>query len=140
MQSIIPYLTVSNAPEAIDFYVKALGAKENARVPHEDGRILHADLSINGSSFYLMDAFPEHPANERCGSVEAPAVEKPSPTSIVVNYAKPADVDSAYGRAVEAGCKAVTEPEDAFWNARWAAVCDPYGHIWMFNADLPAKN
>src|SRR5262249_22493000 len=43
MNPIVPYLTVSNASEAIAFYKKAFDAKENARVPEEKGtRIMHA--------------------------------------------------------------------------------------------------
>jgi PhnB protein len=140
MQTIVPYLTVSNAKEAMGFYAKALGAEEKACVPHEDGRILHADLSVNGGSVFVMDAFPEHAANTECGSVHPPAIDKPSPTSIVINFAKPAEVDAAFKRAVDAGCRGVTGPEDTFWNARFAVVCDPYGHIWMLNAELPAKS
>jgi PhnB protein len=139
MQTIVPYLTVKDAPKAIDFYVKALGAKENARVPGEGGRILHADLVINGGSVYVMDEFPEH-ASEGCGAVHAPSPEKPAPVSTVINYGAPSEVDAAYKRAVDAGCAIVAKPEDTFWNARFAAVGDPYGHIWMLNAELPAKS
>ncbi len=138
MQVIVPYLTVSNAAEAIDFYVKALGAKENARVPAEDGRIMHADLVINGGSVYLMDEFPEHPSGN-CGTVRAPSQQNPAPVANVINYGAPADVDAAFSRAVDAGCAGMMQPEDAFWGARFAAVCDPYGHVWMLNAELSAK-
>src|SRR5690606_34740006 len=123
-----------------EFYKKAIGAEEKARVPHEDGRILHGDIAVNGGSVYVMDPFPEHAANESCGSVLPPAVERPSPTALVVNFAKPAEVDAAYQRAVDAGCRSVSQPEDTFWNARFAVVCDPYGHLWMLNAQLPAKD
>jgi len=139
MQTIVPYLTVKNAPEAIAFYVKALGAKENARVPGEDGRILHADLVINGGSVYVMDEFPEH-ATEGCGPVRAPSLEKPAPVATVINFGAPPDVDAAHSRAVGEGCKTVMEPQDTFWNARFAVVGDPFGHIWMLNAELPAKS
>jgi PhnB protein len=140
MQTIVPYLTVKNAAEAIDFYVKALGAKEVSRAPAEDGkRLLHADLSINGGSVFLMDAFPEHAGNG-CGAVHPPSLETPSATSVVVNFARPAEVDAAHRRAKDAGCVTVMEPQDAFWGARFAAVGDPYGHIWMLNAELPKKD
>jgi PhnB protein len=58
----------------------------------------------------------------------------------VINRTKPAEVDDAFRKAVAAGCTGVQEPEDTFWNARFAIVADPYGHLWMLNADLPAKN
>ena len=42
-------------------------------------------------------------------------------------------------RAMEAGCKSVQEPQDMFWEARFAMLSDPFGHRWMLNAPLPAK-
>lgn len=136
MQTIVPYLTVKSASEAIEFYKKALGARENSRAPADDGkRLLHADLSINGGSVFVMDEFPEHGGSV----VHAPTPERPAPVAMVINFAKPAEIDAAFRRAVDAGCKSVMEPQDTFWNARFAVVGDPYGHSWMLNAALPAK-
>jgi len=58
---------------------------------------------------------------------------------MVIQLSKPADVDAGYKRAIDAGCRSISAPDDMFWNARYASVCDPYGHIWMFNAELPKK-
>lgn len=142
MQNIVPYITVSNAAEAMDFYKKAFGATENARVAEPEGkkRIMHGDLSINGGSVYVMDEFSEHKHTNECGSVTAPSPQKPSATSLVIQLQAPPEVDAGYQRAVDAGCIGISKPEDTFWNARFAVVCDPYGHIWMFNAELPAKS
>ena len=141
MQTIVPYITVKNAAAAMDFYKTALGATENARMGEPDGkkRIYHGDLTVNGGSVYVMDEFPEHAATNDCGSVTAPSPAKPSATSVVIQLKAPPEVDAGYQRAVDAGCVSVSKPEDTFWNARFAVVCDPYGHIWMFNAELPAK-
>lgn len=142
MQPVVPYITVSNAGEAMDFYKKAFGATENARMGEPDGkkRIYHGDLSINGGSVYVMDEFPEPMHKSECGPVTAPSPQKPSATSMVIQLKTPPEVDAGFQRAVDAGCKTISKPEDTFWNARFAVVCDPYGHIWMFNAALPAKN
>jgi PhnB protein len=140
MQGIVPYLTVKNAAEAIDFYKKSLGAEEISRAPTDDGRIMHADLSFNGGSVFVMDEFSEHAHTSDCGSVTAPSPQKPSATSMVIQLKAPPEVDAGYQRALDAGCVSVSKPEDTFWNARFAVVCDPYGHIWMFNAALPAKS
>src|SRR5215467_10867391 len=35
--SVVPYLTVKGANEAIDFYKKAFGATENSRMPAQGG-------------------------------------------------------------------------------------------------------
>ena len=54
--SVSPHLVVDDAAAAIDFYVKAFGATEYGRVPHPDGRLVHAALNINGSMVMLNDA------------------------------------------------------------------------------------
>jgi PhnB protein len=133
---------VSNAAEAMDFYKKAFAATENARMGEPDGkkRIYHGDLSINGGSVYVMDEFSEHANSNEYGSVTAPSPQKPSATSMVIQLKTPPDVDAGYQRAIDAGCVSVSKPEDTFWNARFAVVGDPYGHIWMFNAELPPKS
>src|SRR5258708_35290841 len=58
---VAPYLGVSNAGKAADFYKKAFGASEAMRLPPDDkGRYLHIHLVINGGSGKLGDAFPDH--------------------------------------------------------------------------------
>ncbi len=42
--AVTPYLSVSGAAGAIDFYKKALGAKEVMRMPGPGGRIGHAEI------------------------------------------------------------------------------------------------
>ena len=136
MQVVVPYLTVKDASAAIDFYKKAFGAKENSRAAAQDGkRLMHADISINGGSVFLMDEFPEFGE----GAAKAPNGREGVPVSMVVNYEAPPALDAAYRRAVDAGCKGVQEPNDTFWDARFAILADPYGHTWMLNAPLPAK-
>jgi PhnB protein len=134
VQATNPYLTVKGAADAIAFYQKAFGAKENQRMPTPDGkRVMHADLSINGGTVMLSDEFPDH------GGPPAPTAAKPAPVAIAIQYAKPAEVDATFRRAVEAGCKATMEPQDKFWEARFAMLADPFGHRWMLNAPLPKK-
>src|SRR5882672_9418131 len=61
--SVTPYLVVSNGEHAIEFYKKAFGAVEQYRMPAPDGRLMHASLTINGSTVMLADEFPEHGGN-----------------------------------------------------------------------------
>ena len=57
---VAPYLTVSPAMAAIAFYTTVFGAKQRALMPSFDGlRIMHCELSINGGSVMLADAFSE---------------------------------------------------------------------------------
>jgi PhnB protein len=136
VQPTSPYLTVKGAADAIALYKKAFGAKEKARMPAEDGkRLMHADITINGGTVLLCDEFPEY------GSPAAPAPGNgsPPPVAVTIQYKKPADVDATFERAVGAGCKSVMDPQDTFWDARFAMLTDPFGHRWMLNAPLPKK-
>src|ERR1700757_2109556 len=57
---VAPYLTVSPAFAAITFYTTVFGARQKTLMPSFDGlRIMHCELSINGGSVMLADAFPE---------------------------------------------------------------------------------
>lgn len=138
MSPVTPYLTVKGAADAIAFYVKAFGATENARMPAQDGkRLMHADITINGGRVLMSDEFPEH--GEEHGAVHAPTAKNAAGVAIALHYAKPAEVDAVFRRAVDAGCKSTLEPEDMFWEARFAMLRDPFGHRWMLNAPLPKK-
>ena len=54
-----PYLIVSGAARAIEFYKKAFGATELFRMAQPDGRIGHAEIKIGNSPIMLADEFPE---------------------------------------------------------------------------------
>ncbi|HVE83630.1 MAG TPA: VOC family protein, partial [Myxococcales bacterium] len=57
---IIPHLTVDNAAAAVEFYVKAFGARELRRQPAPGGtKLLHVELEVNGGRLMLCDDFPE---------------------------------------------------------------------------------
>jgi len=123
---VIPHLCVDNGFAAIEFYVKALGAKEVMRVPHKDGkRLMHAELIINGATVHLNDDFPEM----RGGKSSTPKGLGGSPVTLHMNVPS---CDEAVKKAVAAGAKITCEPMDAFWGARYAQVTDPFGHVWAF--------
>ena len=84
-------LTLDNAPEAIDWYKKALGAEEVTRALAPDGRILHAEVRIGNSRIMLNDAMMGGKGPHAMGG---------SPASLWV-YVE--DCDALFKRAVEAG-------------------------------------
>jgi PhnB protein len=137
MPPLTPYLTIKGAAAALEFYKKAFGAKENARLPAQDGkRLMHADITINGGRVLMSDWFEEYQMD---GKVDAPSPSHLAPVAVALHFKKPAEVDAAYQRAMEAGCRNIQQPQDMFWEARFAMLSDPYGHRWMMNAPLPAK-
>lgn len=116
--TITPTLTVRNAAGAIEFYKKALGARQigEAAVCEESGKIMHAELQVGDSIFFLGDEAPQ------MGCVSSPAT--------LYLYVK--DCDAAFKRAVGAGATAKHPVTDMFWGDRVGAVTDPFGHSWTF--------
>ena len=117
---------VEDAAKAIDFYVRALGAKERNRALGPGGKVWHAELELGDSVVMLSDEFPG-------GQMVPP--KKLGGTSASVWLYVP-DVDAAFRRAVQAGATSVQAPETMFWGDRFATVADPYGHLWSIATHL----
>jgi uncharacterized glyoxalase superfamily protein PhnB len=119
--SVTPHLIIRGAPQAIDFYKKALGAEEVMRAMSPDGKIvLHAEIRIGDSSVYLAEEMPQ------MGNKSPLALEG---TPVVIHLWQE-DPDTAFNRAVQAGAKVVMPLADQIWGDRWGMVQDPYGHRW----------
>jgi len=56
-QTLIPYLAVSDARAALQFYAEVFGAEQSGESFEMDaGRIGHAEMTVNGATFYLESA------------------------------------------------------------------------------------
>lgn len=116
-----PSIAVINAPEAIDFYVRAFGAVERYRlIDSASGKIGHAELLINDSLLMLCEEMPEW--NKSPQTLGATTVK----FSLIVDNA-----DKAFGKAIEAGATELMPLTDQFYGFRCGNVRDPYGHEWM---------
>ena len=118
--TITPNLVVADAAKAIDFYKKAFGATEIARMPGPNGGIMHAELRIGDSVFMLGEEMPEMGA-------KGPKTLGGSPVSLYV-YVE--NVDAAWDRAIKAGATTVMPLADMFWGDRAGWLEDPFGHKW----------
>jgi len=137
VQAVTPHLVVNDANAAIEFYKKALGATEVLRMPAQDGkRLMHAELHLNGSRFFLNDDFPEHRNTYGADAVFPP--DRIKGTSVTMHL-EVENCDAAVKRAAEAGATVTMPPWDAFWGARYARIVDPFGHSWSFAHALPAN-
>ena len=58
-QRIVPYLCCRGAADALDFYARAFGAIEQSRMVGDDGRVGHAEITIQGARIMLADEHPE---------------------------------------------------------------------------------
>ena len=121
-KSMTPYLTVSDAAAAIEFYKKALGAEEVVRHPAPDGkRLMHAHLKVLGMDLMLSDDFPEHMGSR------TPQTFGGSPVTLHLHTD---DVDTLWKNAVAAGAKVTMPLADQFWGDRYGQFTDPFGHSW----------
>jgi PhnB protein len=117
--TVTPYLIVQDAARAIDFYVRAFGAKELMRFGHGD-KIGHAEVKIGDSPIMLADEYPD------MGAL-SPQTLGGSPVSILL-YVE--DVDDLVAQAVAAGATLQRPVEDKFYGDRSGSVVDPFGHVW----------
>jgi PhnB protein len=118
--TIIPYLSIKGAADAIEFYKKAFGATESMRLAQPDGRIGHAELQLGDSRVMLADEFPEM-------DFRSPLSMGGSPVHIHMYVDS---VDTVVNRAVAAGAKVIRPVQDQFYGDRTGTVADPYGHVW----------
>src|SRR5437868_4533571 len=124
--TLTPHLVVRNAPEALEFYKKALGAEVLNVAKTPDGKVMHAALRIGDSMLMLNDEMPEFGAL-------SPLANGGAGVTIHI-YTE--DADSAYNRAVSAGAQVKMPLMDQFWGDRYGIVTDPYGHSWSVAAHI----
>ena len=117
-----PYLCVTNAAQAIDFYVQAFGAREHMRMRQPDGRIGHAEIRIGAAPIMLADEFPEM-------EFRSPLTLGGTPVNILI-YVE--DVDARVEQAVAAGATLTRPVADQFYGDRVGVLKDPFGHSWTF--------
>ncbi len=129
--SVTPHLTIKNAGEAMDFYVRAFGATEISRFVLPGMNLLaHGLLQIGDSFVMVADEFPP---DFGCPDSLSPTTAKGTTVALHI-YTD--DVDALYQCALKAGCDTVWEPMDAFWGDRYGMVRDPYGHHWALAAHI----
>src|SRR5271168_3385958 len=117
--SASPRLAFLDPAKAIEFYTRALGAKENFRFQVGDD-IPHAELSIGNSTINVTGEWPEG------GRFSAETLGN-SPIWMTIQVP---DVDAFAQHAVAEGMKMVREPRDQFYGHRDAMLQDPFGYTW----------
>jgi PhnB protein len=120
MSTISPHLVCAGAADAIEFYKKAFGAEEMARLAGPDGRLMHGCIRIEGGTVMLVDEYKEW-------GMQSPLTLGGTP--VTVHLYVP-DVDAFVARAVEAGATVTMPVQDMFWGDRYGVVKDPFGHSW----------
>ena len=119
--SVTAMLTVTDVKAAADFYQKAFGFTKRGIMNGPDGKAIHAELTLRGTTIMLGPEMPQ------MGSRGAKAVGA-SPTSL---YLLTENVDKTVAKALKLGAVPKGSVTDMFWGDRCGAVVDPDGYMWM---------
>ena len=114
-------LTVSDIPTAVSFYQRAFGFSKRAVMNGPDGKPIHAELTLRGTTLMLG---PENPA---LGKRTAKTIGA-SPASLFL-YVD--DVDKVVSKALGSGATSKGRVMDMFWGDRCGTIVDPDGYAWM---------
>ncbi|HEY1656907.1 MAG TPA: VOC family protein [Candidatus Sulfotelmatobacter sp.] len=126
-----PRLAFRDPAKAIEFYQRALGAKEMFRFQVGDD-IPHAEMKIGDSTIDITGEWPEG------GRFSAETLGN-SPVWMSIEVA---DVDAFTEHAVAEGMKLVRPPADQFYGHRDATLTDPFGYTWgiyTVQEDMPVE-
>ena len=120
-REFVPYLSVTNAKEAVAFYSRVFETPPTLRLDMPDGRVMHCEYRVGDARFFLSEELPEHGGT-------------PSPTSLgatsVAIHLYVDDCDAMVEKMTTNGATVLMDPIDMFWGERFARVRDPFGHEW----------
>jgi uncharacterized glyoxalase superfamily protein PhnB len=123
-------LTVSDIKAAVAFYQKAFGFTKRGIMNGPDGKPIHAELTLRGTTLMLG---PENPAfgNRSAKTLGA------SPAGLFI-YVE--NVDKVVAKALGLGATSKGEVMDMFWGDRCGTVVDPEGYNWMVGTHKAEPN
>jgi PhnB protein len=113
-------LTVADVKAAATFYQKAFGFAKRAIMNGPDGKPMHAELTLRGTTLMLG---PE--------GVRGAKTAKTLGASPATLYLLVEKVDQVVAKAVKAGATPAGPVIDMFWGDRVGNVIDPDGNPWM---------
>ena len=129
--AIMPSLAFKGADAALKWYTNVFGATQKMRMDHEDKTIMHAELSIGDSVFFISEENQKF--NKSAKSVNGNSIRL---------YLYVPDVDETLKKAVQNGSTLVMAAEDQFYGDRCASINDPFGYTWVLAThikDVPEK-
>lgn len=123
----VPYLSITDASKAVDFYSRVFGVEPYVLLNMPDGRIMHCEFRIGTARFFISEELPEH------GGTPSPA--RHGCTTVAIHlYVN--DCDAMVKTMTDNDSTLLMAPEDVFWGERFARVRDPFGHEWGITTQL----
>ena len=122
--ALSPYIVVSDARRAVDWYVEVFGAQPRGELHvNADGTIGHAEVGIGDAVLMFSEASDLWP--------DVPVRAPDSPTTFSHTlHLEVDDVDGTTERARRSGASVEREPADQPYG-RGSVIVDPFGHRWM---------
>ena len=120
LNAVVPHIYVDGAAGAIAFYKQAFGAEELFRIARPDGKVLHAEIAIQGCVVMIGDP------DERLYAEPRALGRTTAGLHIFTD-----DNRALMNRAIAAGMTLVQPPTDMFYGANSASIQDPFGHVWV---------
>ena len=123
---ITPHLVVRDVLRAAQWYIEALGATEQKRVPLPRGKVMTTELAFGDSTVMTADEFPDHgivsplTLGGTCGALQITTT----------------NADALSQQAIDAGAQVFQPLSDAFWGERHGQIIDPFGHRWRISQHL----
>jgi len=115
-QTIMPYLILQGASQFIDFTKKVFGASQtHSKAMREDGTIIHAEITLNGSTIMVTDVTPDWSKQ----------------TANLFVYVS--NADKTYLKALENGAVSLMGLSDQEYG-RTCGVTDPFGNVWWITS------
>jgi uncharacterized glyoxalase superfamily protein PhnB len=122
--TLTPYLVVSDARRAIDWYADVFGGQRRGQLyVNADNTIGHAEVGIGDAVLMLAEASDLWP------DVPVRAPDSPATFSHTLHL-QVEDVDASTERARSNGASVEREPVDQPYG-RGSVIVDPFGHRWM---------
>ena len=122
--ALTPYIVVSDARRAMDWYVEVFGAQRRGELHvNADGTIGHAEVGIGDAVLMFAEASDLWP------DVPVRAPDSPATFSHTLHL-EVDDVDASTERARRSGASVEREPTDQPYG-RGSVIVDPFGHRWI---------
>jgi uncharacterized glyoxalase superfamily protein PhnB len=113
--NIYPFMRFADPDAALAWLSEAFGFEEHAVYRGDDGKVVHAQISL-GPGIVMLG--PGDPASQGV-------------------YVAVEDADGHYERAKAAGAEITREIEDTPYDSREYTARDPEGHVWSFGTYQP---
>ncbi|MBB3257798.1 putative glyoxalase superfamily protein PhnB [Paraburkholderia bannensis] len=125
---LTPYLTVRDARAAIAFFEAAFGFAVRDSV-EDEGAVMHVEMTYHDQLIVMFA--PEGAFGSTARTPKSSDAIAPQSFYLYVD-----NVDAVYARALDAGAKSLSEPQDQFWGDRFAQVEDLDGYRWALARHL----